>query len=131
MLASKQDLKASEADFQKLLVTPEMLATKYGARAAIRRKLMEPVDALVDKAIEHIEAQLDEKLANETDDEKIEQLQLKADAIMEKIVRELDNPSIGCTVRRCAVIALGAGTAPSMRQAKKRWRTPFAPLLLG
>jgi hypothetical protein len=94
VLASKEDLKASEADFQKLLVTPEMLATKYGARAAIRRKLMEPVDALVDKAIEHIEAQLDEKLANETDDEKIEQLQLKADAIIEKIVRELDNPSI-------------------------------------
>jgi hypothetical protein len=56
VLASKEDLKASEADFQKLLVTPEMLATKYGARAAIRRKLMEPVDALVDKAIEHIEA---------------------------------------------------------------------------
>jgi len=94
VLASKEDLKASEADFQKLLVTPEMLATKYGARAAIRRKLMEPVDALVDKAIEHIAAQLDEKFANETDDEKIEQLQLKADAIIEKIVRELDNPSI-------------------------------------
>jgi hypothetical protein len=90
---TNDDLEATRADFQKLLVTREMLTAKYGARATARRKLEPEVDPIVE-VIEHIEKQLQEKLAGETDGEKIELMQLKADPIIAKIVRELDRVSV-------------------------------------